>query len=73
MPGDSDMELHEPLFSVGLVTFSTGDVSFPESTDSLFRIEHNGIRYSGFLSSLELRYARTEAAKYKLIVKEVES
>ncbi len=71
--GDSDMELHEPLFSVGLVTFSTGDVSFPESTDSLFRIEHNGIRYSGFLSSLELRYARTEAAKYKLIVKEVES
>ncbi len=71
IPCNSNIDLTEGLFSAGKVSFTTGDISMPTSTDSLYVVEMNGMKYSGFISSLELCYGSSEAARYKLIVKEV--
>lgn len=66
----SDITIDNPLFTIGKLSFTTGDVSFPDE-NSLVSICVNGVTYKGFISSITLKYARTEAAKYDLIVKEV--
>lgn len=72
VPCSSDYTLASALFTCGEVTFKTDYVEIPEDPEALFRITNQGITYSGFLDSVTLRYARPEAAKYKLIVKEIE-
>lgn len=69
---NSDFTLDSQLFSCGEVSFTTGDVDFPKNPNALVSVTHKGVRYRGYLTSLTVRYARTEAAKYKLIVKDIE-
>ena len=70
VPMSSDIVIDNPLFTAGKVSFTTGDVSIPDG-NSLICVRVNGITYKGFLSYVTLQYARTEAAQYDLIVKEV--
>lgn len=68
---NQNAEIKSSLFTVGQISFSTDNISIPKYNDALYSVSDNGITYIGYLSSLELRFARSEAAKYKLIVKEV--
>lgn len=69
---DSDFRIDSRLFSAGVVSFTTDYVDAPKDIGSLISFYDNGLKYSGFISSLELKYAKTEAAKYKLIIKSIE-
>lgn len=71
-PVSADIRIDTPLCTCGEVSFSTDDISDIQDTGELIQIIDNGMIYRGFLKELDLKYARTEAAKYKLIVKEVE-
>lgn len=69
--GNSSLELTSETLSVGQLTFNSGDVDFPKDVNALYSIVSNGVKYRGYLMSLNVRYARSEAAKYKLIVKDI--
>ena len=73
--GDEKMSdnllLNTPLATCAVLEFST-DLSLDFNPDSLIEVSSNGLVYRGFLKDVSLKYARSEAAKYKLIVKEIE-
>lgn len=72
IPGNSDIQLNEQLFSLGEVDFSCPDVDAELDVNALYEVESNGVIYCGFLKEVSLRYANNEVAKYKLIVKDIE-
>ncbi len=39
--------------------------------DGIVTVSDGELEYHGFIKELELKYAKAEAAKYKLIVKEI--
>ncbi len=67
-----DIELSAPLFRADVFSFTTANIDTPEDMDCLVAVEYDGIRYTGYISSLELVYQREEAAEYELIVKSIE-
>lgn len=71
VPANSDITLHSNSYTLGQVSFTTGDVDMPKDINALIRFNDKGITYSGYLLSVEYKYARNESAKYKLIVKDV--
>ncbi len=66
-----DIQLDTPLATCGVVEFETDDVDDLASTDEVIEIRDNGIVYRGYLKEVDIKYAKIEAANYKLIVKEV--
>ncbi len=72
IPVNGDIAMTSPLFTMGRISFSSDDVSFPEDVNSIIEVYSHGVIYKGFISSVELKYAKSEAAKYKLIVKQIE-
>lgn len=71
-PMTSDLELDTPLATCGTIEFTTDEVDDIADVDELIEVIHDGVIYRGFLKEVDIKYARTEAAKYKLIVKEIE-
>ena len=67
----SDISLTNPLFTKGELTFKSGDVNFPSDANALMEVIDNGVLYRGFLKEVDIKYARAETAKYKLIVKDI--
>lgn len=72
VPIDADISICKPLYTVGQLTFKSGHVDLPKDVNSVIIVRDKGVTYRGFLSSVEIQYAHTEAAKYKLIVKDIE-
>lgn len=72
IPGNSDIQLNEQLFSLGEVDFSCPYVDAELDVNALYEVESNGVIYRGFIKEVSLRYANNEVAKYKLIVKDIE-
>lgn len=71
VPMSSDIILETPLATCGTVEFTTDYVDDIADLDELVEIVDEGIVYRGFLKEVDLKYARTESAKYKLIVKDI--
>lgn len=69
--GNSDITLDGGTITLGELSFTTGEVDFPDDPNALITFTHQGITYSGFLLSMEQKYAHEESAKYKLIVKDI--
>lgn len=67
----SDLNLVTPLATCGTIEFTTDEVDEIANVDELIELRHDGILYRGFLKEVDIKYAKTEAAKYKLIVKEI--
>lgn len=59
------------LFTAGELEFTTDDMELPSDLNALVQIEHNGFRYTGFISEAECRYGKLNGVKYTLIVKEI--
>lgn len=72
-PMSADITLDTPLATSGWIEFTTDEVDDIANVNELVEVvDEEGILYRGFLKEVDLKYARTEAAKYKLIVKEIE-
>lgn len=59
-----------PLATAGVLSFTTDDLEEPAPGD-LIEITDMGVTYRGYLKDVDYKYAREEAAKYKLIVKDI--
>jgi hypothetical protein len=66
-----DISIDAPLATPGVVEFTTDEVDLPDAT-VLMEVEDDGVIYRGFLQEVDLKFAKEEAAKYKLIVKDIE-
>ena len=72
MPLSSDVVVDTPLMTCGTVEFTTDDTDDPEVFDSLVEIVDNGVVYRGFVDEATFKYAKNEAVKYKLLIKDIE-
>ena len=68
----SDIELNTPLATCGIIEFTTDEVDDIANVNELIEVVNEGVLYRGFLKEVDIKYAKTEAAKYKLIVKDIE-
>lgn len=68
----SDIDLDEPLFSCGQLSVSTGDTDVPVDPDALYSVVSNSMTYTGFLSEVKIKFAKSQSATYVLIVKSIE-
>lgn len=66
-----NIELDTPLATCGELEFITDEVNDITNINELIEVIDCGVTYTGFISDVDVKYARVEAAKYKLIVKEV--
>ncbi|MCD8386292.1 MAG: hypothetical protein LUD17_05300 [Bacteroidales bacterium] len=67
----SDITLGEPLMTCGVIEFTTDDQEVTANLNNAVRLKSNGIEYVGYISDLDLKYARPEPASYKLLVKSI--
>lgn len=70
-PMTSDLTLDTPLATAATVEFTTDEVEMSGDVNGLVEIVCDGVLYRGFIKEADLKYAREEAAKYKLIVKDI--
>lgn len=68
----ADRTISSHLFSCAELTFYTCDVQLPENVNSLVTLTRGGITYRGYITQVNLHYAKTQSAKYKLIVKDLQ-
>lgn len=73
VPMTSDLTLDTPLATNGTIEFTTDDLEMGDDVSGLIEIVSDGTVYRGFLKETDIKYARAEAAKYKLIVKDIVS
>jgi hypothetical protein len=66
-----NLTIDTPLATPGVIEFTTDEVDLPDANVRM-EVESDGVVYRGFLQEVDLKYARTEAAKYKIIVKDIE-
>lgn len=64
----SDIELSNRLFTVGNLSFETGDLNIPENLNGIVSIKNQGEVYKGYIESVGVNYGRAGAVKYALIV-----
>lgn len=69
--GNSDLTISDQIFTAGEIEFSTEDLNTAIDPMALYKVVFNGITYYGYLSDADVKFARNEAIKMKLIVKEV--
>ncbi len=70
--GNTDIQLMNQLFTVGTVEFITGDIDTPIDPTALYKVSSMGITYYGYISECRILFARAEAIKFKLLVKDIE-
>ena len=71
VPMASDIALDTPLATVGTVEFTTNDTDIEGNINDIIEVSDGGVVYRGFIKEVDVRYAREEAVKYKLIVKDI--
>lgn len=67
-----DIRLQSPVSTCGCIEFTTDEVEMRHRENDLIEVVSDGILYRGFLKEVDLQYSHIEAAKYKLIVKDIE-
>lgn len=72
-PMTADIYIDSQMATCGSVEFTTDDVDDVTDTNALIEVIDDGVVYRGYLKEVSLKYARTEAARYKLIIKSIES
>lgn len=72
VPMTSNLTLNTPIATAGTIEFTTDEVEMIGDENDLIEVVSDGVLYRGFLKEVDIKYAREEAAKYKLIVKDIE-
>lgn len=69
---DSDIDINERLLMPLTADFTTDDVDeVADMNEMVVVADTDGVVYTGYLKEVELTFTRTEAAQYKIIVKEI--
>lgn len=72
-PMSADITVNTPLATAGWIEFMTDEVDDIANVNELVEIvDEEGMLYRGYLKEVDVKYAKTEASKYKLIVKDIE-
>lgn len=72
-PMSADITLNTPLATAGWIEFTTDEVDEIANVDDLVElVDEEGTLYRGFMKEVDVKYAKTEASKYKLIIKDIE-
>ncbi len=67
-----DMVVDTPIATCGVVEFTTDEVEpLGEMHELITVTDSDGITYSGYIKEVDVRYAKEEAVRYKLIVKDI--
>lgn len=66
-----DLMYSPMMLTSGTLEFTTWEDSDTVLPDTLVRLEKDGITYRGYLKSVDIKYAKSETVKYKLIVKDI--
>lgn len=69
---NADVEIEDRIATSGVLEFSSADVEYVPDERSLIEVIHNGTSFRGYLKDMDFKYAKNEAVKYKLIIKEIE-
>ena len=68
----ADILISERSFTVGELSFETGDTEIPSDLSGYVVVTNGGKTYKGYLSNVSYNLGRSEAVKYTLIVKSIE-
>lgn len=68
----ADLTLESQIFTCGRIEFETDHVDFPSDPNTLIKVSHSGITYTGFIKEAKIKYAKAQAAEYDIIVKDME-
>lgn len=68
----SDILISGRSFTVGELSFETGDTEIPSDLSGYVVVTNGGKTYKGYLSNVSYNLGRSEAVKYTLIVKEAQ-
>lgn len=68
----ADILISERSFTVGELSFETGDTEIPSDLSGYVVVTNVGKTYKGYLSNVSYNLGRSEAVKYTLIVKEAQ-
>lgn len=72
-PMSGNIVITDALGTAGILEFSTDEVDNIADTGETVKVEDlEGNTYFGFLKEVDVKYARNEAAKYKIIIKRIE-
>lgn len=63
--------LDTPVATCGVVEFTTDSIDDVSDVNGIIEVEGEGVLYRGYLKEVDIKYARAEATKYKLIVKDM--
>lgn len=63
--------LNTPIATCGNIEFTTDEADAPADENELIEVESDGFIYRGYLKEVDIKYAKQESAKYKLIVKSI--
>lgn len=68
---NAGITLDSPIVTNGIIDFSTDDAEAEIDANELIEVENDGVIYRGYIKEVDVKYAKTEAVGYKLIVKEI--
>lgn len=68
----SDLDIDTSLATSDVLEFTTDETDDIADVNSIIKIRSGGLTYKGYLKEVDIKFARAESVKYKLIVKEVE-
>ncbi len=68
----SEIELKTPIATCGVIDFSTDEIYDLSDFNEIIEVSDGGVLYRGFLKETDVKYAKAESAKYKLIIKDIE-
>lgn len=66
----ADITLDQSFATNGMIEFTTDQIE-DVPVNQLIEVFDDGVTYQGYLKEVDIKYAREEAAKYKLIVKSI--
>ena len=66
----ADLTLGSSFATNGIIEFTTDRID-DIKPDELIEVVDDGVTYQGYLKEVDIKYAREEAAKYKIIVKSI--
>ncbi|MBJ2162036.1 MAG: hypothetical protein JFR39_08075 [Muribaculaceae bacterium] len=68
---DSTIHINTPLISCGIIEFTSSKAIDNRCLSDLIEVNIAGVTYRGYIQEVTIKYAKEEAVKYKLLVKEI--
>lgn len=71
VPINSDIQITGDMVTCDIAEFTTPEIEVSGDFNDLIEVYSGGKTYRGYIQELDIKYARPEGAKYKLLVKDI--